>query len=323
MPIPDHLKEVVSNLPPAPGVYKFYDEKERLLYIGKSKNLKNRVRSYFRKQNDETQERTLMMIFHINEIKIERTETELEALILEDSMIKQHLPPYNVKQKKFREQVYISLTSDEYPVINVIPNDKVDLFSKIFGPFKDKYAAEFIISTILRVLRLRSCTDPTPKDKCMLAGIGKCLGPCQNNISSQEYNEVMRVAIELLEGKSKQFSEKIQKQIKNAVQCLDFEAAAQLRDINKFCLNFCVRQEFTLNILKKDTIIYGKKNTFLFWNCSLLKVYKNKMTIEQIRRYFKKTKNSGNKENIHHLIDRAYVVWVWVKQNQAKYEFLD
>ena len=196
MPIPDHLKTVVSNLPKSPGIYKFFDEKSRLLYIGKSKNLKNRVRTYFRKQSEETHERTLMMIFNINEIHAEQTETELEALILEDSLIKQFLPPYNVKQKKFREQVYIAITSDKFPALKIVKNKDLELFTKIYGPFKDKYAAEFIISILSRILKLRSCNDSTPKNKCMLSGIGKCLGPCQKDISPNEYFEVIRETIE-------------------------------------------------------------------------------------------------------------------------------
>jgi len=321
MPIPDHLKEIVSNLPEIPGIYKFFDKKGRLLYIGKSKNLKNRVRTYFRKQSEDTQERTLMMIFHINEIKIEQTETELEALILEDKQIKQQLPPYNVKQKKYREQVYVTVTSDKFPALKIVKNEDLDLFTKIYGPFKDKFAAEFIISILSRILKLRSCNDPTPKNKCMLAGIGKCLGPCQNDVSPNEYLEVIKIAFAFLKGNSEQISLIIQNQIENAANSLDFEEAAKLRDINEFCQNFCVRQDFTTKIIEQDTIIFGKKHTFLFRNCSSIKVYRNKVSIEHIRKYFNKTKPTA-KENIQFLIDRAYVIWVWVKQNKAKIEFI-
>jgi len=281
MPIPEHLKTVVSNLPESPGIYKFYDEKQRLLYIGKSKNLKNRVRTYFRKQSDETHERTLMMIFHINEIQIEQTETELEALILEDNLIKKHLPPYNVKQKKFKEQVYIIATADKFPAFRIVSNDEVDFTEHMFGPFKDKYTAEYILLFINKILKLRSCTDPTPVNKCMLAGIGKCLGPCQNDLP--DYNEIVRIALEFLKGNAKPISREISQQI-------DLAAQASFH--------------------------------FLFQKGKLIKVYKRKPDDKQLITKINLFR-SGQDLPAFHLMDRAYVVWVWMKKKRADYKFLN
>lgn len=313
----------LDHLPESPGIYRFFDEKGRLLYIGKSKNLKKRIASYFRKQNDNTHERTLRMIFHIHDVQITQTDTELEALILEDKLIKQHLPPYNVKQKKFKEQVYIVVTSDAFPALKIISKEEVEFFNHIFGHFKDKYTAEYILSIISKVLNLRSCTDPTPVNICLLVGIGKCLGPCQNDISASQYQEIVNIAIEFLKGNPEPISERISQQIESAARQLDFEEAARWRDLNEFCRNFCQRQEFTTKLLAQNVVIFNRKKTFLFQRGRFIKVYKQKVSEDQIDQYFQKSDDTPfQPENIHHLIDRAYVIWVWVKQNKAKCEFL-
>ena len=320
MPIPEHLKTVVSNLPESPGIYKFYDEKQRLLYIGKSKNLKNRVRTYFRKQSDETHERTLMMIFHINEIQIRQTETELEALILEDNLIKKHLPPYNVKQKKFKEQVYIIATADKFPVFRIASSNEVDFTEHMFGPFKDKYTAEYILLFINKILKLRSCTDPTPVNKCMLAGIGKCLGPCQNDLP--DYNEIVQIALEFLKGNAKPISREISQQIDLAAQNLDFEEAAEFRNMQDYCGNFAKRQKFIFDFMNENVLINSASFHFLFQKGKLIKVYKRKPDDKQLITKINLFR-SGQDLPAFHLMDRAYVVWVWMKKNISEYIVLD
>jgi len=324
MSVPTLLKEIITNLPESPGIYKFLDEKGQLLYIGKSKNLKKRVTSYFGKQGKDTHKRTLRLIFHIHQIEIIQTGTELEALILEDDLIKQYLPLYNIKQKKFKEQVYIIITSDDFPVIKIINNEDMELFDHLFGPFKDKYAAEYLISIINKVLCLRSCTDTIPINKCMLFGIDKCMGPCQKNISVSEYNRVVQIAIEFLKGNHEPISNTIAKQIEKTAEKLSFEEAAVLRDIEDFCINFCKRQEFITKFIKQNCIFFSRNRTFLFRHGNLLKIYKQNVSIEQIKKYFQNNNLQSIKiNNVHHLIDRAYVVWVWMKQNGVKYEFID
>ena len=324
MAVPIHMKEIISNLPESSGIYKFFDEKGNLLYIGKSKNIKKRVTSYFLKQNENTHKRTLRLIFHIHQIEIIKTDTELEALILEDNLIKQYLPQYNIKQKKFKEQVYIVITSDDFPTIKIIQNEGIELFDQFFGPFKDKFAAEYIISIINEVLCLRSCTYPQPANKCMLFGIDKCLGPCQKNISITEYNIFVQVAIKFLKGNPDPIIELINQKITKAASELQFEDAAKFIDVRVFCLNFSKRQRFISDFKKRNLIIKSSQTnrTFLFQNSELIKIYQRKPTDEMIKNCFQIMRNK-NALNPQYLMDRAYVVWVWVKQNRAKYEFVD
>jgi excinuclease ABC subunit C len=320
MPVPDHLKIVVSNLPETSGIYKFYDEKQRLLYIGKSKNLKNRVRTYFRKQSNETHDRTLMMIFHINEIQIEQTDTGLEALILEDNLIKQYLPPYNVKQKKFKEQVYIAVTIDLFPAFRIAANDEVDYTEKIFGPFKDKYAAEHILHVIQKVLKLRKCIDPTPTNKCMLTGIGKCLGPCKGDLSETKYKKSVDIALNFLNGDVELISDKINVTIEEAAKNLDFEEAAKFRDLQDYCQNFAKRQKFMYDFMNDIVLINSAsgKHHFLFQKGQLLKVYKRLPKQDKLLKILS-LKVTQKILPASHLMDRAYVAWVWVKQNDGEY----
>ena len=266
----------------------------------------------------------MRLIFHIHQIEIIQTETELEALILEDNLIKQYLPQYNIKQKKFREQVYIIVTSDDFPAIKIIKNEKIELFDHLFGPFKDKYAAEYILLIINKILKLRSCSDSTPINKCMLFGIDKCIGPCLKNISESEYYKIVQIAIEFLKGNPEPISKTISNQIEKATKKLNFEEAAVLRDINNYCLNFCKRQKFISDFMKGNLIIKSSliNRIFLFENGQLIKIYKRKPTDKMINNCFQIGKNR-NTFNPHHLMDRAYVVWVWMKQNRSKYEFLD
>jgi len=261
-----------------------------------------------------------MMIFHINEIQIRQTETELEALILEDNLIKKHLPPYNVKQKKFKEQVYIFATADKFPVFRIASSNEVDFTEHMFGPFKDKYTAEYILLFINKILKLRSCTDPTPVNKCMLAGIGKCLGPCQNDLP--DYNEIVQIALEFLKGNAKPISREISQQIDLAAQNLDFEEAAEFRDMQDYCGNFAKRQKFIYDFMNENVLINSVKHHFLFQNGKLVKVYKRLPKQDKIQNKI----NSMNGQQTlpaFHLMDKAYVVWVWMKQNISEYIILD
>ncbi|NQV18245.1 MAG: GIY-YIG nuclease family protein [Armatimonadetes bacterium] len=321
MSVPVHLKKFISNLPETPGIYKFFDEKTRLLYIGKSKNLKKRVTSYFRKQSDDTHERTLRLIFHIHQIETIQTETELEALILEDNLIKKNLPPYNIKQKRYKDQVYLTVSTDDYPLVKIITSAEIDLFSKIFGPFKDKFSAENLLNILQEILLIRACSDPVPNKKCVKSSIGRCSGPCKQKISQNEYQKLIDVAISFLLGNSDSIIEIISQKITEAASELQFEEAAKWRDIRDYCLNFGIRQRFISDFRRENLIIKSSQNnqTFLFQKGKLIKIYKRKPSDKMIKNYFQ-IKKKNYESNSHYLMDRAYVVWVWMKRNGTEYE---
>ena len=323
MSIPDHLKKLVSNLPDNPGIYKFFDKKGRLLYIGKSKNLKKRISSYFSKQNEQIHERTLRLIFHIHQIEIIKTNTELEALILEDNLIKQHLPQYNIKQKKFKEQAYLVISSDKFPTIKIITNEEVECFELIYIPFKGKFAAEKILHTLQNILKIRKCKDRVPKRKCIQYEFGKCIGPCRGKISSTEYQKVINKAIDFLNGDPKSISLILREKIKEISNSLKFEEAIQLRDALKFCRRFCKRQKFISRFISGNLIISEKvrKRIYIFQHGELIKISNKKLSDKIIQQCFKSKKRT-NIINNNHLLDRAFVVWVWITKNNCSYKFI-
>jgi excinuclease UvrABC nuclease subunit len=257
------------------------------------------------------------MINNIAEIQIHITSTELEALILEDRLIKQYLPPYNVKQKKFRSQAYLTITHAEFPALKIIGTDEIDFTQRIFGPFKDKYTVENIIHLLQKILKLRACTDPLPSGKCLLAGIGKCLAPCLNKISAEQYKQIVEIAVEFLQGNPQAFLQIIDTQIMKKASELEFEEAAELRNIKEFCHNFQLRQIFMHHFMSRDILITKGKYRFLFQKGELRKIYQTHPEEKNLTEILNRFSPPEIKPSF--LMDRAYVVWVWFKQNKAKY----
>jgi excinuclease ABC subunit C len=313
---------LIEKLPHSAGVYQFFDDKKRLLYIGKAKNLKNRIQTYFRKQNADVRERTLIMIRNIKSIETISTESELEALILEDMMIKKHLPPYNIKQKKYREQVYIAITCDAYPAFRIIQYSDAELFEKLFGPFKDRFAAANLIFILQQILRLRKCTSQEPKDKCLSGSIGKCMAPCLGLISEQKYQEQISIAIDFLNGNSEMISAEIDEQINSHARKMEFEEAAKWRDLQEFCRSFSIRQKFSADFCHRNMMISTKNISFLFQRGQLIKKFAGELSSKEAKKFLN-SHQTTDQESIHYLSDRAYVVWVWVKKNKARYQASD
>lgn len=213
------------------------------------------------------------------------------------------------------------ITADEYPAIKIITSAEIELFSMLFGPFKDKYAAENLLIILREILLIRTCVDSVPTNKCINSSIGKCSGPCKKTITQIEYQKIIDVAIEFLQGNSDSIIEIINQDITKATAVLQFEDAAKLRDIRDFCLNSSQRQRFISDFLKEDLIIKSLQinRTFLFQNGLLIKIYKQKPTDKMINNCFQ-MKRKINIINPHYLMDRAYVVWVWMKRDGGKSE---
>ena len=154
----------------------------------------------------------------------------------------------------------------------------------------------------------------------MLAGIGKCLGPCQNDLP--DYNEIVRIALEFLKGNAKPISREISQQIDLAAQNLDFEEAAEFRNMQDYCGNLAKRQKFIFNFMNENVLINSASFHFLFQKGKLIKVYKRKPDDKQLITKINLFR-SGQDLPAFHLMDRAYVVWVWMKKKRADYKFLN
>ncbi len=226
------LKDKVSRLPASPGVYIMKDSRNRILYIGKAVNLRSRVRSYFGKSNDGRLFIRLLME-RIDDLDCILTETEDEALILENNLIKKHRPLYNVRLKDDKTYVSIKVTlSEEWPRVMVTRRYKAgeDLY---FGPYGSSTAVREMLRVIKTVFPLRTCTNGFFRNRtraCLEYEIGRCTAPCVDLISKEDYMEDVSQVVMLLKGKSRELERIIEKMMKAASENRLYELAARYRD---------------------------------------------------------------------------------------------
>ena len=229
------LETNLKNLPTSPGVYQFYNKNGKIIYVGKAKNLRNRVRSYF--QENPGSAKTVAMVSKIDDLQLVLTDSELEALILENNLIKQLKPRYNVNLKDDKSFPFIKVTNELFP--RIYPTRKVfNDGSKYFGPYTDVRSMRASLRMINQIFKIRSCkldlTEKSIADKkfkvCLDYHIKKCDGPCENLISAQSYNEMVDEVIKLLKGKTDDLIKDLKSRMQIAVENLEFEKAAELRD---------------------------------------------------------------------------------------------
>lgn len=199
------LLEEAKKTSQSSGIYLMRDKNDVILYIGKAKNLKNRVSSYFQAAVHESP-RTEILVTNITHFEVILTETEAEALILECSMIKKHKPKFNVMLKDDKAYPYIRIrTGQDFPRLEWTRKVIKD-GSRYFGPFVSAYAAKQVLQLLNETLMLRDCSDNTFKHRsrpCILYQMKRCTAPCVNLISKEQYHQDIQKAIQVLEGKNK------------------------------------------------------------------------------------------------------------------------
>ena len=229
------LETNLKNLPASPGVYQFINKNGKVIYVGKAKNLRNRVRSYF--QENPGSAKTIAMVSKIDDLQLVVTDSELEALILENNLIKELMPRYNVTLKDDKSFPFIKVTNELYP--RIYPTRKVyNDGSKYFGPYTDVRSMRGSLKMINQIFKIRSCkldlTEKSIADKkfkvCLDYHIKKCDGPCENLVSAKEYNEMVDEVVKLLKGKTDDLIQDLKSRMQTAVENLEFEKAAELRD---------------------------------------------------------------------------------------------
>lgn len=229
------LENKLQNLPAEPGVYQFKNEKGKIIYIGKAKNLRNRVRSYFHSSVDSP--KTKIMVEKVTDLELLITSSEMEALILENNLIKQHKPRYNVNLKDDKSFPYIRITNEPYPQIYSTRTIEKD-GSKYFGPYTDVKNMKASLRMINKLFKIRSCKywidDEVIKSKkiklCLDYHINKCDGPCEGLISEKDYNRMVNQVIKLLRGKTDELMTELKTEMNTASSNLEFEKAASTRD---------------------------------------------------------------------------------------------
>jgi excinuclease ABC subunit C len=230
----DELKEKAHSLPLKPGVYIMQNARNQVIYVGKAKALKNRVSQYFANLASHT-EKTRAMVSQIDHFDVIIADSEFEALVLENSLIKRHKPRYNILLKDDKGYPYIRLSVQEpYPRFS-LANRAADDGARYFGPYGSRGATWGIVDALRAALQLPSCGKQFPRDigkerPCLNCHLGKCAGWCRPELSQAQYREAIDQAIRLLEGKFQQVGDELLSQMEQAAQQLRFERAAQLRD---------------------------------------------------------------------------------------------
>ena len=242
----------LKDIPELPGVYHFRDG-ENILYIGKAKNLKKRVNSYFKKKNSIKENKIL---YEAKSLDYTATSNELEALILEENEIKEHQPKYNVRLKDDKRYPYIKVTiEDEYP--RVFHTRKIeDDGSLYFGPFADVKAVKKALKTLRSVFPVRTCSGKNLPDKvCLQYHINRCLAPCIGKIEKQEYREMIDEIIDFLKGKTKKLEKIIYDKMRKSSGNLNFEMAAVYRNQLMSLRDLTKKQRMVLTDKKSRDII--------------------------------------------------------------------
>ncbi len=230
------IQEELKKLPASPGVYLMHDETDEIIYVGKARVLKNRVRSYFQPGYKRSQ-KIEHMVSHVQYFEYIITDSEMEALILECNLIKEHRPHYNTMLKDDKSYPYIRVTVQEaYPRILFCRNVKKDK-SKYFGPYTSAGAVKDTIELMRKVYKIRNCNRALPKDvdkerPCLYYQIGQCDAPCQSGgISGEDYRANVSRALKFLNGDDTQIIDDLTEKMQKASDELEFEQAAEYRDL--------------------------------------------------------------------------------------------
>lgn len=246
-----HIKEKLAVLPAQPGCYLMKDKNETIIYVGKSKMLKNRVRSYFIGANDQ---KTQRLVSEIVDFEYIVTNTEIEALILEMNLIKKYDPKYNIRLKDDKTYPYIKITAEEHPRLVVTRTVKKDK-GKYFGPYPNALAARETKKLLDRLYPLRKCTT-MPDRVCLYYHINQCLGPCVYPVSKETNQEIIRNISSFLNGGHKDIKRDLEGKMYQASENLDFERAKELRDQIQHIESVMEQQKLTLND-QVDRDIFG------------------------------------------------------------------
>jgi excinuclease ABC subunit C len=228
---PDRLEERLKEVPPEPGVYYMRDATDQILYIGKSKKLRSRLRQYF--NGRDTRPRIQLMMRQVTDIEVIVTDTEAEALALEANEIKQHQPHFNVLLKDDKKYPYLCITwSDDYPLVFITRRRRMgNSKDRYYGPYVDSQMLRSTYNLVKRIFPLRQRPQPLHKDRpCLNYDIGRCPGVCQALVTPEDYRKTMNKVAMIFQGRTGELIETLSQTMEKAAEDLNFEHAARLRD---------------------------------------------------------------------------------------------
>lgn len=221
-----NIQEKLAVLPDKPGCYLMKNNKDEVIYVGKSKLLKNRVRSYFTGAHDL---KTQRLVNEIVDFEYIVTSSEMEALILEMNLVKKYDPKYNVMLKDDKSYPFLKITNEQHPRLIVTRKVKKDK-GKYFGPYTNVYAARETKKLLDRLYPLRKC-NVMPKKVCLYYHINQCLGPCEFPVSQETNQEIVQKITTFLNGGHKEIKQELKDKMHTFSENLDFEKAKEYRDL--------------------------------------------------------------------------------------------
>ena len=227
----ENLKQSLKLLPSLPGCYIYYNKDNEIIYVGKAKILKRRVMSYFNKKHHDSV-KVQVLVSQIERLEYIITNTEVEALILESHLIKKHKPKYNILLKDDKKYPYFFVTDEDFPRIQVVRKKNMNPEKgRYYGPYTDIRAMYSTLDFLKKIFPLKQCKTPKFKDRpCLYYHIGRCMAPCQNKVTSEEYKSLVNQAELFLSGKQSELLEKLKTQMEKYAAEEQFEKAARLRD---------------------------------------------------------------------------------------------
>lgn len=253
------VHEKALALPANPGVYLMLDKNHDVIYVGKAKKLINRVSSYFR-ENPNHNEKTKVMVSQVWDFDYIVTDTEFEALVLENSLIKRHMPKYNILLKDDKGYPFIRLSvNEDYPRFSIVSKPVAD-GARYFGPYSGRNYSHQAIDAVSLALGLPSCSKKFPRDigrerPCLNAHLGRCSAVCSGKISKEEYREKIDAAIALFEGKTDDLIMGLKTEMERMAENMEFEAAAKVRDEIRAIERLGVRQKVLSGIMSDCDVI--------------------------------------------------------------------
>ena len=255
---PHELKERIKEFPSASGVYLMKSSVGKIIYVGKAKSLRHRVRSYFNENIEHA--KTRLLVKQIDHIEYILTKTEVEAFLLEASLIKKHRPKYNIRLKDDKSYPYIKLSwADDFPRLYLSRKVKKD-GSIYFGPYTSGGAVQETIRFLNRTFKIRDCTDAvfkTRKRPCLTWQIGRCTAPCVQMATQAEYREDVASARAFLKGQDKKVIKDLEKRMKESAAAENFEQAAKLRDSVQAIKSVLQKQSVINSSSEKDQDAIG------------------------------------------------------------------
>lgn len=304
------LSTKLENLPSTPGVYQFKDDKGKLLYVGKAKILKNRVRQYFQSRPQQSG-RLLTMISKIRDVEIITTDTEVEALILELNLINELKPKYNVNFKDDKSYPYIVITNEPFPRVFPTRKKRSD-GSKYFGPYTDVKNMRYALKSIRDIFMIRSCSlnltdENISKGKfkvCLDYHIKKCEGPCEGLVSREDYNIMIDEVAKLLNGKTSSLLKEMNQRMNFYSSEMLFEKAAKLRDkINAVDVYSSKQKMVDDEIIDKDIFAFERQDND---GCGMVLKIRDGKVIGKTHFYMNNMLEKTDEEIIENLLMEYY-----------------